>query len=149
MIFIDSPIGVGFSYSDNGIFVGTTEDAALDIHAFLSIFVETFKEFKHRPLHLSGESYGGRYLPVFASEILYQNSLLVGSKSKRSPLNLKSVLIGNGLTDAVSMTTSYYTQACTSASGIGKPVLDVKTCMTMQAEVKRCDKWLQKVCRDQ
>lgn len=36
----------------------TTEDAAKNIHAFITIFFETFSQFSGRPLHLSGESYG-------------------------------------------------------------------------------------------
>lgn len=51
-------VGVGFSYADFGETVETTEDAAKNIHAFLTIFFETFSDFKGRPLHLSGESYG-------------------------------------------------------------------------------------------
>lgn len=51
-------VGVGFSYADYGETVGTTEEAALNVYAFISIFFETFSQFKGRPLHLSGESYG-------------------------------------------------------------------------------------------
>jgi hypothetical protein len=46
------------------------------------------------------------------------------------------------------MVTSYYDQACTAASGLGRPVLDVKECVAMQQSVQKCDKWLAKVCRD-
>ena len=51
-------VGVGFSYADYGETVETTEDAAKNVHAFLTIFFETFSQFKGRPLHLAGESYG-------------------------------------------------------------------------------------------
>jgi len=51
-------VGVGFSYADYGETVETTEDAAKNIHAFISIFFETFPQFSGRPLHLSSESYG-------------------------------------------------------------------------------------------
>jgi len=51
-------VGVGFSYADFGERVKTTEDAAKNVHAFISIFFETFTQFAGRPLHLSGESYG-------------------------------------------------------------------------------------------
>lgn len=51
-------VGVGFSYADFGETVETTEDASKNIHAFISIFFETFKQFTGRALHLSGESYG-------------------------------------------------------------------------------------------
>jgi cathepsin A (carboxypeptidase C) len=51
------------------------------------------------PLHsdfaIAGESYAGRYIPVFADYIVTQNQ-----KSEETGLpkiNLKSVLVGNGL----------------------------------------------------
>lgn len=51
-------MGVGYSYADYDEVVETTEAAAKNVHAFISIFFETFSQFKGRPLHLSGESYG-------------------------------------------------------------------------------------------
>ena len=39
----------------------------------------------------------GRYLPVFASEVIDQNA--IAKAEGRDTLNLKSVLIGNGVTD--------------------------------------------------
>lgn len=51
-------VGVGFSYADFGETVDNTLDAAKNVHAFITIFFETFSQFKGRPLHLSGESYG-------------------------------------------------------------------------------------------
>lgn len=53
-------VGVGFSYADHGETIETTEEAAKNIYAFISIFFETFKGFSGRPFHLSGESYGVR-----------------------------------------------------------------------------------------
>lgn len=39
-------VGVGYLYADFG-----------ETYAFLTIFLETFKDFSNRPLHLAGESY--------------------------------------------------------------------------------------------
>jgi len=50
-------VGVGYSYADFGETVDTTEEAARNVHAFLTIFFETFRDFSSRPLHLAGESY--------------------------------------------------------------------------------------------
>ena len=58
LLTINRSVGVGFSYADFGETVETTEDAAKSVYAFISIFFETFPQFKDRPLHLSGESYG-------------------------------------------------------------------------------------------
>lgn len=72
---------------------------------------------------MSGESYGvsplssclfslttvadsriqGRYLPIFASAVVDGNRALVAEGKK--PINLQSVLIGNGVTDSCEYTT--------------------------------------------
>jgi cathepsin A (carboxypeptidase C) len=88
----------------------TTEEAAVDIAAFISIFFEHFSQFKGRPFHISGESYGvcwicfierseeltllkqGRYVPVFAAAVYDQNKAL--EKAGLTPINLVSVMIG-------------------------------------------------------
>lgn len=80
IFFIDQPVGVGFSYAEYGEYVvrcmptfaqytarscprllqSTTEEAAVDIAAFVAIFFETFSLFKGRGFHMAGESYGVR-----------------------------------------------------------------------------------------
>jgi carboxypeptidase C (cathepsin A) len=113
------------------------------------LFMQSFPSFKGREFHMAGESYGGRYIPVFASRLVHHNQQLLHSNSvDKQAINLTSVLIGNGYTDIVTMASSYYDQACTQQNGLGRPVLDIARCIEMQQAVKRCDKWLQKVCRD-
>jgi cathepsin A (carboxypeptidase C) len=145
IFFIDQPIGVGFSYAEHGESVGTTEDAAKDIAAFVSIFFENFSKFKGRAFHMAGESYGGRYIPVFAAEVYDQNTKLV--EAGLTPINLTSIMIGNGLTDFATMLPSYYDMACTPASL--PPILDISTCVQMKAALPRCKKWLKEGCVDQ
>ncbi|TFY74066.1 hypothetical protein EWM64_g9945, partial [Hericium alpestre] len=128
VFFVDQPIGVGFSYAEYGEHVDTSEDAAKDIAAFVAIFFENFPSFKNRAFHMSGESYGGRYLPLFASAVYDQNTQLIAAGL--TPINLTSVIIGNGLTDPVGMTLSYYNFACTPASV--SPVVDISSCVRMK-----------------
>ncbi|KAF5347055.1 hypothetical protein D9758_011617 [Tetrapyrgos nigripes] len=142
--FVDQPIGVGFSYADYGESVSTTEEAAQDIAAFIAIFFEHFTKFRGRALHMAGESYGGRYIPLFASAVYDQNAHL--KDMGLTPINLKSAMIGNGLTDFFTMTTSYYDMACTVA---GQPVLDISTCVRMKEVVPRCQSSLKRSCVDQ
>ena len=73
-------MGVGYSYADFGETVETTEDAAKNVHAFISIFFETFPEFAGKPIHLSGESYG-----VSASTSRYQPTYLLCSEGPLPP----------------------------------------------------------------
>ncbi|KAG8963023.1 hypothetical protein FRC03_003519 [Tulasnella sp. 419] len=144
IFFLDQPVGVGFSYADYGLPVTTTEDAAVDVYAFISIFLDTFSSFRERPLHLAGESYAGRYLPVFASYIVDQNAKAIALGEK--PIQLESILIGNGATNYMTLVESWYTQQCTSATV--PPVQSISSCVRMKIALPRCLKMLRNECRD-
>ncbi|KAF5346265.1 hypothetical protein D9756_011269 [Leucocoprinus leucothites] len=142
IFFVDQPVGVGFSYAEHGEAVGTTEDAAKDIASFVAIFFEHFTKFKGRAFHMAGESYGGRYVPVFASEVYDQNTRL--AKAGLTPINLQSIMIGNGITDFATTVLSYYDMQCTSASV--PPVMSISKCVAIKQIIPRCEKWLKKSC---
>ncbi|KAH6884328.1 carboxypeptidase Y, partial [Coprinopsis sp. MPI-PUGE-AT-0042] len=144
IFFIDQPVGVGFSYAENGEAVSTTEQGAEDIANFIFVFFEHFTDFKGRNLHLAGESYAGRYLPLFASYIYDQNAKL--RESGVMPVNLASVMIGNGYTHHPTMVDSYYDMACTGVSV--EPRLGIRECVRMKQAQIRCREWLQKSCQD-
>ncbi|KAI0771520.1 peptidase S10 serine carboxypeptidase [Trametes elegans] len=145
IFFLDQPVGVGFSYADYGETVETTEDAAKSVHAFLTIFFETFSDFKGRPLHLSGESYGGRYLPTFASYVYDQNQ--IAKAEGRDTLNLTSVIIGNGDTDPYILYTGIYEIECGTAA-LDVPFQQISTCVRMKIALPRCQKGLENNCVD-
>ncbi|CAK5278138.1 unnamed protein product [Mycena citricolor] len=128
IFFLDQPVGVGFSYAEHGETIETTEDAAKNVHAFISLFFEAFPQFEGRALHLSGESYAGRYLPVFASEIYDQN------RQGHSNINLQSVIIGNGITDISTLYPGRYEIECGTAA-LEVPFQSIGTCVRMKAAV--------------
>ncbi|KAG6900567.1 hypothetical protein C0993_008721 [Termitomyces sp. T159_Od127] len=142
VFFVDQPIGVGYSYADYGEFVGTSEDAAVDIAAFVVIFFENFSKFKGRAFHMAGESYGGRYIPLFASEVYDQNARLV--EAGLTPINLTSAIIGNGWTDMLNTVLSYYDMVCTAASV--QPIADIASCVHLKKLIPRCEKWIKESC---
>ncbi|EJD07215.1 serine carboxypeptidase [Fomitiporia mediterranea MF3/22] len=144
IFFIDQPIGTGFSYNDLRDIVSTTEEASQDIAAFVAMFFETFDNFKGRNFHLTGESYGGRYLPVFGAAVYDQNSLLI--EKGLEPINLKSIMIGNGVTDFFTVLRSYYDMQCTNAA-IG-PLQPISTCIRMKQALPRCEKRQKEACTD-
>ncbi|PBK73182.1 peptidase S10, serine carboxypeptidase [Armillaria solidipes] len=146
VFFLDQPVGVGFSYADYGETVETTEAAAKNVHAFITIFFETFKQFSGRVLHLSGESYGGRYLPVFASEIYDQNQIT--KADGRPTLNLQSVLIGNGITDISTLYAGRYEIECGTAA-LDVPFQSISTCVRMKTALPRCQSAMLKGCIEQ
>ncbi|THU80421.1 alpha/beta-hydrolase, partial [Dendrothele bispora CBS 962.96] len=144
IFFIDQPVGSGFSYSEGQPVVSTTEETAQDLFAFLAIFFAHATEFQGRRLHLAGESYAGRLIPVMASTIYDRNPELemIGMEK----INLASIMMGDGLTDWLTMLPSYYDMACTPASV--PPVLPIQTCIRMKSVIPRCEKWLQETCID-
>ncbi|KAJ7053949.1 serine carboxypeptidase [Mycena amicta] len=144
IFFIDQPIGSGFSYADYGEYVSTTEEAAKDVAAFVAIFFAHFSKFQGRGFHLSGESYAGRMLPVFGAAIYDQNAYLV--KAGIAPINLTSIMIGNGFTDVPTMMTGWHEIQCTSASIL--PVQTIQSCVAMKTRLPRCQKWLKESCQD-
>ncbi|KAI0800559.1 serine carboxypeptidase, partial [Fomes fomentarius] len=144
VFFVDQPVGVGFSYADYGEKVSTTIEAGQDIAAFVAIFFEHFSKFKGRPFHMSGESYAGRYIPVFAAAVYDQNAKLV--EAGLTPVNLSSVMIGNGCTDFDIMLPSYYELQC---KDYGFPtVTSIESCVRMKQLVPRCQKRLKESCKD-
>ncbi|KAJ6681540.1 CARBOXYPEPTIDASE [Salix koriyanagi] len=108
LLFVESPAGVGWSYS-NTTSDYTTGDAKTgtdnceppnyvslnlsNTEIFLSIsWYEKFPEFKSRELFLTGESYAGHYIPQLAEVLLDHNA-----QSTDFKFNIKGVAIGNPL----------------------------------------------------
>ncbi|EIM83897.1 serine carboxypeptidase [Stereum hirsutum FP-91666 SS1] len=147
VLFVDQPVGVGFSYAEYGETVSSTPEAAKDMAAFIAILFNSFSSLKGRPFHVAGESYGGRYTPVFAAEIYDQNAKLV--EIGMEPINLTSVMIGNGVTDPYSMTLSYNDFSCSAVSAPLTPFLPISTCVRMEKAVQRCQRLLKDSCIDQ
>ncbi|KAF5944139.1 hypothetical protein HYC85_018216, partial [Camellia sinensis] len=71
IIYLDSPAGVGFSYSENMTFYSTGDlQTASETNIFLLKWFNLFPEFLSNPFYIAGESYGGIYVPTLASEIV-------------------------------------------------------------------------------
>ena len=66
-LFIDQPVGVGFSYGDTS--VGTSQEAAADVWTFLQIWFADgrFQRYASLDFGIWTELYGGHYGPVFAT----------------------------------------------------------------------------------
>ncbi|KAI3722055.1 hypothetical protein L2E82_33079 [Cichorium intybus] len=95
MIYIDQPIGTGFSYSSSEKDIRHDEKGVGDdLYDFLQEFFKVHPDYVKNDLYITGESYGGHYIPAFAARINQ------GNKNKDGiHLNLKGFAIGNGLTE--------------------------------------------------
>lgn len=89
VLFLESPAGVGFSYSNKSLDYknGGDKSTAADNYVFLLNWLERFPEYKGRDFYLAGESYAGHYVPQLAQTIIYHN--LIANKTL---INLKGIL---------------------------------------------------------
>uniref|UniRef100_A0A1D1XLI7 Carboxypeptidase n=1 Tax=Anthurium amnicola TaxID=1678845 RepID=A0A1D1XLI7_9ARAE len=96
ILFLESPAGVGFSYTNTSSDLRTSGDerTAEDALVFLVRWMQRFPQYRYRDFYISGESYAGHYVPQLAEKILNYN------KGFSKPfINLKGFLVGNAVTD--------------------------------------------------
>jgi len=95
MLFIDAPAGVGFSYYLDSEEANTNDYiTAHDNLAALLAFFRKFPEYAFHDFYITGESYGGIYIPTLAYNIQLYNE-----NTSSSRINLKGIAVGNGCTD--------------------------------------------------
>ncbi|XP_057512678.1 serine carboxypeptidase-like 40 [Actinidia eriantha] len=94
VLFLDSPAGVGFSYSNttSDYETGGDKQTASDNYVFLLNWLERFPEYKERNFYISGESYAGHYVPELTHTILLHNKM-----ANKTLINLKGIIIGNAV----------------------------------------------------
>ncbi|CAN0825448.1 Serine carboxypeptidase-like 28 [Linum grandiflorum] len=96
LLFLDSPAGVGFSYSNTSSDLYDVGDnrTAKDAYQFLRSWLERFPEYKHRPFYIAGESYAGHYIPQLSRIIVQRNT-----RVKNPIINFQGFLLGNPVID--------------------------------------------------
>ncbi|KAM9817170.1 lysosomal protective protein [Neosynchiropus ocellatus] len=87
VLYIESPAGVGYSYSDDKNYATNDDEVAADNYKALQSFFTKFPNFTQNEFFIFGESYGGVYAPTL--------SLLVATGKEK--MNLKGFSVGNGL----------------------------------------------------
>jgi len=104
MIFIDNPVGAGFSFTnfDAGYATNTRVDVAEDLYVCLQEFYLLFPELQKNDFYITGESYGGHYVPAFGAYIHQMNA-----DGRFTRVNLQGVAIGDGWIDPVNQMQGY------------------------------------------
>lgn len=91
VLFLESPAGVGFSYSNTTSDYDKSGDqkTAEDAYVFILNWMERFPEYKGRDFYLAGESYAGHYVPQLALTILQHEN----RSASAAAINLKGIAV--------------------------------------------------------
>ncbi|GFP82754.1 serine carboxypeptidase-like 40 [Phtheirospermum japonicum] len=105
VLFLESPAGVGFSYSNTtaDVVTGGDKRTAFDNYVFLLNWFKRFPEYSKRVFYISGESYAGHYVPQLTNIILHHNK-----KARKIIINLKGIILGNAWINAETDTKGVY-----------------------------------------
>ncbi|KAG1657248.1 Lysosomal protective protein [Nymphon striatum] len=100
MLYLDSPVGVGFSYIEGSTNHSTNDlRTTNDSYSALLSFFEKYPELKDNELYLTGESYGGIYIPLLSKKV-----------SEEGVLNLKVSRLFTNFTKTCCMKTQVMKQ---------------------------------------
>lgn len=90
-LYIESPVGVGFSYSTSKNYIVNDDRTANENRAAVENFYKNYPEFKNNKFFITGESYAGIYVPTLAEAILNgeKDGSYTGAK-------LTGIAVGNG-----------------------------------------------------
>ncbi|XP_073027453.1 serine carboxypeptidase-like 26 [Primulina eburnea] len=93
LLFLESPVGVGFSYTNKSSDYTRIDDGfvAEDAYNFLVNWLRRFPQFKDHEFFITGESYAGHYVPQLA-ELVYDRNK---NRNKFPYINLKGFIVGN------------------------------------------------------
>ncbi|KAK4509551.1 uncharacterized protein ATC70_007904 [Mucor velutinosus] len=134
MLFIDQPSGVGYSYGDK--IDSQVETSAVAFYQAIQLFYEAFPKYSKLPFHLFGESFAGRYIPIYAEYIVKRNLEAVNQV-----IPIQSVGIGNGWINPLIQLKYAAQMACESNYG---QLLPEYLCAQMRTNYKRCAKLIEK-----
>ncbi|KAH7174267.1 putative carboxypeptidase S1 [Fusarium flagelliforme] len=99
VLYIDQPIGSGFSYGDGGK-VNSTKQCSPYVWAFLQLWFEAFTEYENRELSVFTESYGGHTGTDIVNYILDKNLEIKNGKTRGDIFNVKALSASNAWFDA-------------------------------------------------
>jgi vitellogenic carboxypeptidase-like protein len=96
MLYIDNPVGTGFSFTDKDEgYARNQTQVATDLYEALQQFFTLYSDFRQNDFYVTGESYAGKYVPAIGFKLHEERNV--------SRINFKGVAIGDGLCDPQSM----------------------------------------------
>lgn len=135
VLWVDQPAGTGFSVGSNSghMYESIVED---QMYGFLQAWFQHFTQYQKLDFFVTGESYGGHYVPSVSHRVWQGNQ-----RKEGLPINLKGLAVGNGLTDPLEQYKWYPEMALNggkSEGGTAPGVVDAATAQQMQSQVEPC-----------
>lgn len=94
IMFVDNPVGTGYAHTPTGSYATSFDQIAVQFRMALQDWYKQYPEFSTCPLHFTGESFAGVYIPVISMELQrWNHALQPGSEAQRIPL--EAILVGN------------------------------------------------------
>merc|ERR1712137_681428 len=107
LVFMDNPVGVGFSYTEDSMGYSRYEEQVADnLYSAVSQFFQLFPNLQKNDFYFAGESYAGKYVPSACYKI-WQMSQQSGSVK----IPLVGISIGDGIMDPQTQTQGIANQA--------------------------------------
>lgn len=143
IIYLDEPIGTGYSYTDDGSQVDTLADLTVDVYAFLRLFLQKYPQYADLPFHIAGESWGGHYAPHVASYIYNKNQeIIYYPRPGMMKINLESLTVANGLTEPKSQFESIPDYFCDGGAPYPNLPSDSNWCTELKASRPVCTRMI-------
>jgi vitellogenic carboxypeptidase-like protein len=101
VVYLDNPRMTGYSYSDSDALCTDWQCYAADFDSWLAQFITAFG-FEQNDVYVTGESYGGHYVPAAAFAVMQNNAA-----GRLPAINLAGVAIGNGFVAPYEMQQGY------------------------------------------
>ena len=139
ILFLDQPVNVGWSYSDDWSRVDRSYAAGEDVYAFFQLFFSRFPEYARAKFHMAAESYGGTYAP-HAATIFHQRNreLEVDPVPGLTKINLASVILANGWTNPLEQYSSIPDWICNGPYALFDP--ESRECRGLRKCLPQCRK---------
>ena len=94
ILYVDNPVGTGYSFTDNAKGYSTNENMIADnLYEALQQFYTVFDEYRGNGVYITGQSYGGHYVPALGYKVMQH--------SNDSNFDFKGIAIGNGWIDPI------------------------------------------------
>ena len=98
LLFPDQPIGVGFSDNKDHTNAKNYTMVMEQFLRFFKGFLEKYPKFKGRPVYITGESFGGHWVPYTAYSLF---------QAQDPDINMAGIAIGNGYINGKDMFSTY------------------------------------------